>query len=77
MTPRYRPFLQRLALVAATAFVVAQPAEAVEVQRVVSPGGIEAWLVEDHSNPMISPSATAAASSIPRAGKASPTWSPA
>ena len=54
MTPRYRPFLQRLALVAATAFVVAQPAEAVEVQRVVSPGGIEAWLVEDHSNPIIS-----------------------
>ncbi len=27
---------------------------AVEVQRVVSPGGIEAWLVEDHSNPIIS-----------------------
>jgi zinc protease len=30
------------------------PARAVEVQRVVSPGGIEAWLVEDHSNPIIS-----------------------
>jgi zinc protease len=30
------------------------PAHAVEVQRVVSPGGIEAWLVEDHSNPIIS-----------------------
>ncbi len=29
------------------------PARAVEVQRVVSPGGIEAWLVEDHSNPII------------------------
>lgn len=26
---------------------------AVEVQRVVSPGGIEAWLVEDHSNPIL------------------------
>src|SRR5690606_1880598 len=25
-----------------------------EVQRVTSPGGIEAWLVEDHSNPILS-----------------------
>ena len=32
----------------------ASPAAAIEVQRVVSPGGIEAWLVEDHSNPIIS-----------------------
>ena len=30
------------------------PARAVEVKRVVSPGGIEAWLVEDHSNSIIS-----------------------
>ena len=30
------------------------PARAVEVQRVISPGGIEAWLVEDHSNPILS-----------------------
>ncbi|MDJ0608805.1 MAG: pitrilysin family protein [Kiloniellales bacterium] len=30
------------------------PARAVDVQRVVSPGGIEAWLVEDHANPIIS-----------------------
>ncbi|MGH6948257.1 MAG: insulinase family protein, partial [Kiloniellales bacterium] len=30
------------------------PAAAVEVERVVSPGGIEAWLVQDHSNPIIS-----------------------
>lgn len=34
--------------------VAALPARAVEVQRVVSPGGIEAWLVEDHTNPIIS-----------------------
>jgi zinc protease len=34
--------------------VVAQPAAAVEVEKVVSPGGIEAWLVEDHSNPIVS-----------------------
>lgn len=29
-------------------------ARAVEVERVVSPGGIEAWLVQDSSNPMLS-----------------------
>ncbi len=34
--------------------VAAGPARAIEVQRVVSPGGIEAWLVEDHTNPIIS-----------------------
>ena len=31
----------------------ATPAAAVTIERVVSPGGIEAWLVEDHSNPII------------------------
>jgi len=30
------------------------PAHAVDVQKVVSPGGIEAWLVEDRANPIIS-----------------------
>ena len=34
--------------------VTAAPAYAVTVERVVSPGGIEAWLVQDHSNPIIS-----------------------
>lgn len=29
------------------------PAQAMEITRVVSPGGIEAWLVEDHANPII------------------------
>jgi zinc protease len=29
-------------------------AHAVDVVRVVSPGGIEAWLVEDHANPLLS-----------------------
>ena len=29
-------------------------AQSVEVQRVVSPGGVEAWLVEDHLAPIIS-----------------------
>ena len=35
-------------------FFAVLPARAVEVQRVISPGGIEAWLVEDHRNPIIS-----------------------
>ncbi|MGE5518154.1 MAG: M16 family metallopeptidase [Bacteroidota bacterium] len=34
--------------------VTAAPAYAVTVERVVSPGGIEAWLVQDHSNPIVS-----------------------
>ena len=34
--------------------LVAQPAAATEVQRVVSPGGIEAWLVEEHRIPILS-----------------------
>ncbi|MEQ9574191.1 MAG: pitrilysin family protein, partial [Rhodospirillales bacterium] len=41
--------------VAAVAFVLyAAPAKAAQIERVVSPGGIEAWLVEDHLNPIIS-----------------------
>ncbi|MBU3029154.1 M16 family metallopeptidase [Paracoccus marinaquae] len=31
--------------------VLAAPAQAIDIQRVISPGGIEAWLVEDHSIP--------------------------
>lgn len=30
-----------------------RPANAMQIQTVKSPGGIEAWLVEDHSNPMM------------------------
>lgn len=33
--------------------LIALPAQAVTVERVVSPGGIEAWLVQDHANPII------------------------
>src|SRR3546814_11448820 len=40
-------------LVALASFLTAFQARAVDVQRVVSPGGIEAWLVEDHTNPII------------------------
>tara|TARA_R110002073_G_scaffold46471_2_gene126798 strand:+ start:2295 stop:3626 length:1332 start_codon:yes stop_codon:yes gene_type:complete len=41
--------------VAAVAFVLyAAPAKAAQIERVISPGGIEAWLVEDHLNPIVS-----------------------
>jgi len=49
----WRPILIGLLL----AFIVgmlARPVHAVTVQRVVSPQGIEAWLIEDHSNPILS-----------------------
>jgi len=46
--------LRRLiAAVAALAAVAAQPAAAMNIERVVSPGGIEAWLVHDSSLPLI------------------------
>lgn len=45
--------LRRFLLAAAVALLPALPAHAFNVQRVVSPGGVEAWLVEDHSNPII------------------------
>jgi zinc protease len=44
-----------LRLLAAVALILmAPPALALEVQRVLSPGGVEAWLVTDRSNPIIS-----------------------
>ena len=49
--------MQRLAALGIALFVsvAAAPAEAaVKVERVVSPGGIEAWLVENHDNPILS-----------------------
>jgi zinc protease len=56
--PRRRPFVT-LTLVASLALawlllVVGAPARAMTIERVVSPGGIEAWLVEDHSLPVVS-----------------------
>lgn len=44
----------RAAAVCALAAGLAGPAGAVDVQRVVSPGGIEAWLVEERVVPMLS-----------------------
>src|SRR3546814_3000410 len=52
--PAPRPAAWVLALlVLLTLLLGAVQARAVVVQRVVSPGGIEAWLVEDHTNPII------------------------
>lgn len=40
---------------AALAFLLlaVRPSEATEIQRVISPGGIEAWLVEEHTVPLV------------------------
>lgn len=52
-SPR-QPVAWLLALLTALVLLLAAAdARAVEVQRVVSPGGVEAWLVEDHTNPII------------------------
>lgn len=51
-----RRFLAPLAAPLATLFILvatALPARAIEIKRVLSPGGIEAWLVEDHKIPVI------------------------
>jgi zinc protease len=45
--------LARIAATGLLGLVLAHPAAATTVQRVVSPGGIEAWLVEEHAVPMI------------------------
>ncbi len=44
----------RSAALVAGAFLFAAPAMAIEVQEVTSPGGITAWLVEEHGLPIIS-----------------------
>lgn len=41
-------------VLALAAMLMAVPAKAFDIQRVISPGGIEAWLVEDQSLPIIS-----------------------
>jgi len=43
----------RIIVAALLVLFVAFPAHAIEVKRVVSPGGIEAWLVEDHKIPVV------------------------
>lgn len=51
-SPFARPLFM-LSLAALAVALLSRPAAAVDVQRVVSPGGIEAWLIEDRSNPII------------------------
>jgi zinc protease len=48
--PRWR---SRLLPLVAAFVLVALPARAVTIDRVVSPGGIEAWLVQDHTLPIV------------------------
>ena len=48
----------RLFATAIVAVCLAAPVGATEVQRVISPGGIEVWLVEEHSIPILSLRAT-------------------
>ena len=45
--------LRRAALALIALLAVSAPAGAIEITAVTSPGGIKAWLVEDHSNPVI------------------------
>ncbi len=46
--------MKRAATLFVLALALAAPAAAVDVQRVVSPGGIEAWLVEERAAPILS-----------------------
>ncbi|ACI94343.1 peptidase M16 domain protein [Afipia carboxidovorans OM5] len=50
----FSPFMRTLALGALLAFGLAPSAEAAaKIQRVISPGGIEAWLVQDATVPLV------------------------
>ncbi len=51
MTPR--PFRTLAGLLAAAVLILPGAAKAIEIEEVTSPGGIEAWLVEDHSIPFV------------------------
>jgi len=45
----------RFAVLAAVAVLItSRPGAAIDVQRIDTPGGLKAWLVEDHTNPIIS-----------------------
>lgn len=55
MTDTIAPALAApVAALAAVAAVAASPARAIEIERVVSPGGIEAWLVSETAVPLVS-----------------------
>jgi zinc protease len=50
--------LARVAFLAVVVAGFALPADAVTIDRVVSPGGIEAWLVQDHTLPIVTMTAS-------------------
>lgn len=53
LAPRFLAPLALVAVFAAGLLGAVAPAEAGRIQKVVSPGGIEAWLVEEHAVPLI------------------------
>lgn len=53
MTMMLRRTMLALAAAATLCLTAALPAAAVNIERVVSPGGIEAWLIRDTKNPII------------------------
>ena len=52
MQQAYRAFVAPF--VFALVVLVSFPAQAVDIQKIVSPGGIKAWLVEEPSIPIVS-----------------------
>src|SRR5262245_54744574 len=53
MSSMRRAMLARFGLAAAFALSLGSAAQAMKIERVVSPGGIEAWLVHDKTVPLI------------------------
>ncbi|MGD9667695.1 MAG: M16 family metallopeptidase [Hyphomicrobiaceae bacterium] len=53
MRPRIDVAVSFLMLLLALGVVLSRPAHAMKIQQVKSPGGIEAWLVEEHSVPLV------------------------
>ena len=54
--PAFRLLLASAAIAATflTTFLMRAPlAQAIDIQKIVSPKGLTAWLVEDHNNPII------------------------
>ncbi len=53
LSPRLAPLALRLLTLLAAVLLLAGTAQATTVQRVTTPAGIEVWLVEDHTVPLI------------------------
>lgn len=50
----FRPFYLFVAIFLVNLSFIANTAEAIEIENIVSPKGIQAWLVEDHTVPIVS-----------------------